>query len=186
MSTHWVPFLVLASTKLSLKRLCLLATQVHLHVLVLKAWQLPQIKRTTPCLECVHFPNTCGEQSVSWLGFLHSQGTKQNCHHRRYLQVTHWLLLPLFRTPKETTNFYGRHLQQRLLQKSYSCENDPDACDSCKPALFIPRIYGQSWASTDWPRMKHNRESGCSLNEFSEHARSVSYIMSLACLLAFW
>lgn len=157
MSTHSVPFLVLASTKLSLKCLCLPITQIHLHVLVFKAWQLPQIKRTTPCLECLHFPKTYGEQSVSWLGYLHSQGTKQNCHHRHYLQVTHWLLLPLFWTPKETTNFYGRHLQQRLLQKSYSCENDPmrviPASRLCSYPGFMAKLElpltGLEWSITE-------------------------------------
>lgn len=144
-STHSLPLLVLASPKLSLKHLGLLFMQVHLHAVVFKAWQPPQVKRTTPCSsECVHFPNPCGEQPVSRLGFLLSQGTKQSCHHGHDSQVTHWLLCALFRTPKETTNFYGRHLQQRLLQKSCSCENDPDACDSCNSTLFLPRIYGQS------------------------------------------
>lgn len=151
-STRSVPLLVPVSPKLSVKHLGLLFMQVHLHAGAFKrSWQPPPVRRTTPCWECVHFPNTCGEQPVSWLGFLLSQGTKQSCHHGHDSQVTHWLLCALFRTPKETTNFNGRHLQQRLLQKSCSCENDPDACDSCNSTLFLPRIYGQSWASTDWP-----------------------------------
>lgn len=41
-----VPFFFFPSVKLSLKCQCLLFTQVHLHVLLFKTWQPPQIKRT--------------------------------------------------------------------------------------------------------------------------------------------
>lgn len=161
---------------------------------VLEAWQLPQIKRTT-CLECVHssFPTLPRSEWASERSCPDSASyTPREQSKIVTIGITCWLLtgyyVPCFELPRKPLTFMEGILQQRLLQNSYSCENEPDAHarDSRSSALFLPGIYGRSWASTDWPRMKRNRELGCSSNEFSEHARSVSCIMSLACLPAFW
>lgn len=97
----WFP-----SITLSLKCQCLLFTQVHLHVLVFKTWQPPQIKTALPSVSLQTFLSQHSRRVMGVLTrLLTLPQNKAELSPRHYWQVTHWLLCALFQTPKKTTNF---------------------------------------------------------------------------------
>lgn len=97
----WFP-----SITLSLKCQCLLFTQVHLHVLVFKTWQPPQIKTAFPSVSLQTFLSQHSQRVMGVLTrLLTLPQNKAELSPRHYCQVTHWLLCALFQTPKKTTSF---------------------------------------------------------------------------------
>lgn len=84
---------------------------------IFKAWQLPQIKRTT-CLECVPSPFP----ALTWRDpfltrLLTLPGNKAKVSPQALLAGYSLAIMRPVSTPEETTNFYGRYFAAKAVAK---------------------------------------------------------------------